>query len=151
MLRAFWLLAVSSLPRFRSEALPAAVESLEATIERDPFNVNLRRQLMQLCRTKAQHTNSADDYQAAVRAATEALELYPLDPSGIASLGDCQKQAGEVAGSNELLRQAIETYQKALDLDASRPQWERIRGFRDRERDAIQAKIQDIRERLAAK
>jgi tetratricopeptide (TPR) repeat protein len=142
--RSRWLLAVSSLPQFREEALAAAVGALEEAIERDPFKVGLRRQLMQLYRAKAEHTGRAADYQAAVSAASAALELYPLDPSGIVSLGDCQKQAGEATGSDELLRQAAETYQQALDLDASRPDWERIRGFRDRERDAIRAKIRDI-------
>ena len=138
------------MPRFRDEALPAAVESLEAAIPRDPFKVNPRRLLMRLYRVKAQHTRSPDDYLAAVRAAEEALELYPLDPSGMWSLGDCRMEAGKATGSEELLRQAVEAYQQALDLDASRPQWERIRGFRDREREAIQSKIRHLQELRAA-
>ncbi|MCH7705256.1 MAG: tetratricopeptide repeat protein [Planctomycetes bacterium] len=90
-----------------------------------------------------------DDYLQAVEAARRVTQLYPGDPGAYVLLADCLLEAGAVAAgepesdaAEEPLREAINTYRRALELDDSRPAWERIRGFRDRERRAITAGIQ---------
>ena len=146
--RAEWLLAISTIPELRDEALPLAVKPLEAAIERDPFHVRLRRLLMRLYQAKASHTGDAADYHQAIRAAEAALELYPQDPAGIVALADRQLEAGEATGADDLLWQALETYQRSLDLDDARPQWERIRRLRGTDRHAIQIKMEQLRKLL---
>ncbi len=147
-MRADWLLAVSSAPVLgtsaeRVEALELGVESLTEAIERDPFNVKLKRRLMQAYQATAKITGGAEDYDAAVRAAREALVLYPLDPSGLVSLGDCLllSRRLQTARTSDRLRAAIDAYQRALQLDKSRPEWETIRRFRPQQRAQIEANI----------
>ncbi|MBU0719001.1 MAG: O-antigen ligase family protein, partial [Planctomycetes bacterium] len=146
--RAKWLLALTSTPTLRDDAFDAAVASLHIAIARDPFAIRLRRQLMQVFQAKAAYTRNAEDYLAAVDAANKALTLYPTDPDSMVSLADRQLEAGHAVPSDDLLRAALQTYQRALDLDASRPDWEHFRGFTDRQEKAIRAEIQQIQQRL---
>ncbi len=148
--RAGWLYSITSIPQLREPAFALAVESVEEARKRDPFDVKLPRMLMQLHRAEAEYMHAPEDYLSAVRAAEEALKLYPLDPPGIKSLADCLTEAGTASGSQDLLRQALETYQKAMDVDDSRLEWETIRRFRARELDEIREQMNGIRQRLSA-
>ena len=124
------------------------MESLSRAIERDPFSVNHYRRLMQVYQAKARLTGRADDYNAAVKTGQEALHLYPLDPPGIVSFGNCLLEAGEATQSAERLRSAIEAYERALQLDDTRPDWEKIRRFSPEKRAHIEAKITRARRSL---
>jgi tetratricopeptide (TPR) repeat protein len=149
--RARWRLGLSAHAALRDQAFQAAADSVAQAVGRDPFSVGLRRMQMQLYQAKAQHTNRADDYHDAIAAARSALRLYPNDPNGYVSLAECQLAAGEAMRSDDLLRDAIASYTDALALDDARPEWERIRGFRDRKRQAIEAEIQRARSLLQMK
>ena len=146
--RAQWLMAVSDLPELREQALRLAAESIDQAIERDPLNIRLHGMRMRLYQTRASYSGDPGDYLAAVAAARSMLSLYPANPSGLASLADCQAAAGEAMGSGELLEDAVSNYERALELDEARLPWERLHRFRPREKEAIQAGIQRARDLL---
>jgi hypothetical protein len=143
--RTHWLLAGSAVPRLRDEALRLAVPSLDEAIKRDPFSLKLHRTRMRGFKARAEAMGSVEDRLAAVEAARRALELYPQDPAGIASLADRQLEAGEAASSDQLLEEAVANFERALKLDGERLTWEELHRFRERERRAIQSKIRRAR------
>jgi hypothetical protein len=70
-------------------------------------------------------------------------------------LADAQTAAGSLPAlprSEQLthFEEAIQTYRKAIDLDAQRPAWERHRRFSPTELDAIRGKLEDAEERRGA-
>jgi tetratricopeptide (TPR) repeat protein len=146
--RARWWRALSADALLRDRAFRVATESLAQAVERDSVNVAHRRMLAKLYQEKARHTREEDDYLAAIASARQAVRLYPSDPEGYLLLGDCQLAAGEATGSDELTQQAIESLEQALAADNARPEWERIRGFLDRELDSIRGKIDRARRLL---
>ncbi len=146
--RARWLMAVPENRPVRAEAFRLAADSLDAAIERDPFNVRYPRLQVRLYRRWASYSPEVGHFTAAMSAAIRALKCYPLDPTGIAVLADCQEQAAMAAGSKELLSAAYESYAKALSLDDARPEWERIRRFSEERKSDIRDRMADIRDRL---
>lgn len=143
--RARWLMAGSTVPRLRDEALGLAVPALDEAIKRDPFSLKLHRMRMQVFKARAEALGSVEDRLAAIEAARHALELYPQDPAGIASLADRQLEAGEAASSDQLLEEAIANFERALKLDGERLTWEELHRLREIEREAIQSKIERAR------
>ncbi len=143
--RTRWLIAGSSVPRLRDEALRLAVASLDEAIKRDPSSLSLHRMRMQVFKARAEALGSIGDRLAAIEAARRALELYPQDPAGVASLADCQLEAGQAGSSDQLLEKAIANFERALKLDGERLTWEELHRFREREREAIQSKIEGAR------
>lgn len=143
--RTRWLMAASTVPLLRDEALRLAVSSLDEAVKRDPLGSRLHRLRMQVFKTRAEATGSVEDRRAAIEAARRALELYPQDPAGIASLADRLLEAGEAASSDQLLEQAVATFERALKLDGERLSWEELHRFREKERRAIQSKIEHAR------
>jgi len=110
--------------------LRIATESLRQGIQRDPVNASLRRAQARVYLSLAEIGHRFEDYLAAVEAEKAALALYPLDPSGLVSLGDTLFAAGESMKSDKLLHEAVDSYQRALELDSRRLPWETIRRFR---------------------
>ena len=142
--RAEWLFRVSARPANRDEALNLAVEAARAAQTRDPYSVRPPRLLTRLYQARAEFTGASEDYLAAVDAAAKALQRYRYDPRGMVVLGDCLAQAGEALDDADLRRRAVATYNSAVELDAARPEWERIRGFRSREKESIRRKIGEL-------
>ena len=143
-----WLMSTAMFADVRDETLPLVAECLEKAVERDPYGVRNPRMQMQMYKAWADHTGDAAHYLAAIDAAKAALLLYPQDPMGIAALADRQAEAGVSAGSRDLLRDAISSYERALALDGARPWWETIRRFGDQQRSAIQHKMKRVTEIL---
>jgi len=137
--RAQWL--QSSAPR-------AAVEALTTAIRRDPFNVGLPRMRAKLYLDLAQSTGNEGDYLAAIDDARRALELYPLNPAGVASLADFQAAAGEALKSDMLMRQALANYDRAIQLDNQRLWWETLHRMGEGDKAEILSKIRRLRERI---
>jgi len=148
VLRAEWLLGMAVHPPLRAEALTSVIGSLDQAGRRDPAYLHVHRLRARVYLLRAGHTASAEDYAAAVSAAEKVVELYPLDPQGIVALADCQKIAAEATHSSGLFHSAADNYRRALRLDDSRPNWERIRRFRERERKEIESKMAEA-EQLA--
>ncbi len=147
--RARWWLARSLNRSHRAEALQRAVDSLREAVRRDPYQVAHQRRLLQLHLARARHTGEPDDYHAAIASAKRACALYPADPGGYVSLADCQLEAGEALPSDDLLRDAVHSYDRAVELDDARPEWEIIRGFKERERQEIDTKTHRANRLLA--
>ena len=130
-------------------AYDAADNALNRAIQRDAFDVSLLRMRRELLSRKAERLGRPADFEAAVPGAEAVLELYPRSPQDIVALGDAHLAAGLHAevGANraEHLRQAVETYVRAVNLDAQRPQWERHRRFRQTELEEIRTKIEQAR------
>ncbi len=143
-----WLTAVSELPGQAEQSLRLAFNSLDEAIARDPYHLKLRRMRVDLLRRRATALGHHEDYLAAVSAARDALELYPLDPKGFVLLADCLFDAGHAAGSSDLLREAIQICEHALALDGQRARWEKLRRFRNRERSEIRTKMKLARRAL---
>ncbi len=137
--RAQWLRRIA--PR-------SAVEALTAAMDRDPFNVGLPQMRAKLYLDLALSTGNEGDYLAAIDDARRALELYPLNPAGVVSLADIQAEAGEAMKSEKVLREALVNYDRAIQLDNQRLQWETHHRMRASEKDEILAKIRLVRERI---
>ena len=145
----YLLRRVAREPRMAQQCLEVAERSLEQALARDRCNVKLRRMKTKLYRVGAEIGGEESHFEQAVDAAKSALELYPQDPVGIAVLGECQLAAGAALGRRRLIQDAIESYERALRLDDARPEWERIRGFRRWEKDALNAQLRTARDMLA--
>ena len=139
--RARWLMARAGQVPSPDRAHQLAAAEVEAALLRDSFNAGLHRIKRAIFLERAQHDGSQEHYTHALEAAEAALALYPLSPAGLVTLGDTQLVAGEALDSQELLRAAIDSYQKAIELDDSRPRWETIRRFRSRELAGVQEQI----------
>jgi tetratricopeptide (TPR) repeat protein len=140
--KARWLMALSAIPNLRYEAHQLAAEALARGADRDPFSAKLPRMQMQLYLQKALTSGDPEDYLAAIDAGRRALELYPRDPNGLAMLGDVQLESGEATRSDQLLRDAIASYERALRLDDRRLAWEELNRLREKDKLAIQSNIQ---------
>ncbi len=147
--QARWLVATSALPNLLSEALPLASEALDRAIVRDPHHHKLRRMEAQLLTRWAEATGSAEIYAAAVGAAREALRLYPRNPEGMIALGDCLARLGVATGDPAPLREAVNQYEKTLELDESRPSWVGARRFSDGKVEQVKGKLTHAEEALA--
>lgn len=150
-----WLAATAmAVPELRVESWRLAAVSLDEAVRRDPHDVRLRRMQMQLYQARAAQDGVMEDHRAAIDAARSALELYPLDPKGLASLADCllaAGTAGEAGRPRQYLNEAVKRYRQALDLDDARLEWETLRRFRARERNAIHGQMEraaDLLQRL---
>ncbi|MGD2110450.1 MAG: O-antigen ligase family protein [Phycisphaerae bacterium] len=121
-----------------------ALRSLEQAIKRDPYSLKLRRMQMRLYQKRAEHSHDPDDLTRALQAAEEALKLYPLDPKSLVALADCQVEVARAQPTDELLTQALAKYERALEIDAKRLAWEELRRLRPSDRDAINARIEQV-------
>jgi hypothetical protein len=139
--RAEWLSGVTAVPETRDEAFRLAGVSLAEAVQRDPFSISLRRMKVRMLRARADETRDADDYAAAIDAAEDALAIYPHDPRGMIVLADCQLEAGEAIGSDTLLRDALASYRRGLDLDRSRPLWAKLAQLRPGEVQAVESNM----------
>ncbi len=146
--RAAWLLTAANVPALRVEALHLASRSLDEAIRRDPVSVELQRMRMQLLMRDVALTGDPTARLAAIEAARRALALYPRDPHGLKALADRLGEAGEAGDDQDLLREAINTYERALAMDDARIEWEELRRFRPKQRKAILSKIEAARRML---
>ncbi len=136
-----WLVAMSSLPEYRTEALRLAAASLDQAVRRDPFKISSHRMQMEICRMRAEETGDAADYAAAVNTAERVIELYPNGPAGYVDLADRLAEAAEATETVDLMRRAAESYEFALTLDDQRLWWEELRRFSESEQADIRSKL----------
>jgi len=148
--RAEWLAGlVTMTSKLRMNAMREAVEALTTAMDRDPFNAGIPRMRAKLHLDLAQITGADDEYLSAVEDARRALELYPSNPAGVVLFADMQAAASEALASEKLIREAIFNYERALQLDDQRLSWETLHRMRQREKEAIAERIQELRERVA--
>jgi tetratricopeptide (TPR) repeat protein len=114
-------------------------------MRRDPHSHQLARMRTQVYLALAEQTRDPGDFLKAVRFARNALALYPLSPADWVSLADVQLAAGEALASQTLLRDAVESYSRAIALDDQRLSWETLRRFRPKDIQSIQRKIDHAR------
>jgi hypothetical protein len=131
-------------PGRRQEALRLAIESLERAIERDPFQLGLRRMRVTASGLLAESTGAREDHEAAVGAARDALHIYPQNPEGLILLGDCLAAAGQASRSTAELEEAKRRYRQAIELDDLRLEWETLHRLGARERAGIEEKIRHV-------
>lgn len=143
--------AVFAGPEFDAAGFRLGVEALNRAIARDPLAVGLHRLRTALLVESAKRTADPAEATAAVESARQVVELYPSDPHGRVMLGDTLLQAATLLNSSEYAEEARIAYRDGLALDDSRPEWETIRRFRDRERNAIQRKILEAGELASPK
>jgi len=121
---------------------------LESALARDPRSLRLWRDLHYARLALAEATGDPSAYLPAVSAARRIVELYPNSPDDFERLGDAY--ASLLILSESPLRDArgsaIAAYEKALRLDASRPEWEVIHRFSARRRGSIQDKVDKLRQ-----
>lgn len=126
--------------------ISSAEEIAHDAIKRDPHHLRLRRLLIQILRRRAEITNDLQDSLAVVDAAGDALTLYPQDPNGYITLAEAQAAAFRNGAEVDVAREAIKSYERALELDSRRWFGETIRRFTDRQKAELQAKIKAIHE-----
>ncbi len=136
-----WLARLSTAPGGSSDQLVQATDLLDRAIDRDPNSTKLRRMRMQLNQRLAKKTGKAIYYRNAVDAAKEVLELYPLNPYGLAALAERQVEMGTALNDDALRSEAATVFQRALDMDGRRLKWETLRSFSEKERAKIQQQI----------
>ena len=146
--RAEWLMQVAALPERRQESMRLAIACVNQAIDRDPHSTVPRKMLMDLYRFAAGVTGKAGDFRAAIAAAHDVLELYPRSPGATVALADRQFEAGDALPSAERLREAVESYRRALALDDQRLSWEELRRFSAKEREEIESKIDRANRRI---
>lgn len=152
--RARWLLSLATsqagfiTDTQREEAFAEAAASLTEALQRDPVRVELYRLRARLYGAWADETGRAEHYALSVEAARAAIDRYPQDPDGLLLLANSLWQAGDAMASSAQIREAIAVYGQALALDAARPWWERIRGFREAELARIEQQIARAQHRL---
>ena len=96
---------------------------------------------------------SEDALALAATARKEAVRLYPGDPRGWLKAGESLRALATAGGltdseRREALRESLEYYEAGLQLEKARPEWERIRGLRDREIATARAAINEIQQTL---
>ncbi|UCG16104.1 MAG: O-antigen ligase family protein [Phycisphaerales bacterium] len=131
-------------------ALTEAVRLLEVAIDRDPYDIRLHRDKRAFLAALAETTGDPYDSARASEAARRVLDLYPTSPDDFEVLGDCyaaQGVTGEPSAQAERSR-AIDAFEEALRLDASRSACEVIRRFAPARRAAIERKIESLRRQL---
>jgi O-antigen ligase len=93
---------------------------------------------------RADVSQSADDLRAAALQSQIAVSRYPTNPRAQISAGDAAYNAWRATQQSEYLRQAVDAYQAALEIDATRePEVAaKLRAF---ELDAVRARLDDLR------
>lgn len=136
------------------DRLSAAIHAYQEALKRDPKSTDVRRRLartyMEAARVaaggRALSLGSAGECAAkGVAAAHEITQLYPEDPSAWRLLGECLSQSAASSGDGEGdRRSAAAALNRALVLDASRPEWEVIRRFSPDTRRQIESQIKEL-------
>jgi hypothetical protein len=136
-----WTVALADRIGGLHDCLAHALALVDRAIQRDPYSIVLRRHERTLCRDLSDATGEVADYRRAADAARQVIRLYPESPDDWALLGDCWLRIGEVAEDPTAWQRAAEAFQRALDLDASRPTWETIRRFSAERRSEIEKQL----------
>jgi len=147
--RAEWLWGVADASDDPVPALAAALGSIDQAIARSPANSAYQWRRSMISLSLAELTDDPSDRTRALDSARRALELYPLHPASCVQLGDCLWRCGRVEERSDWVEQAVRNYRDALDLDAQRPDWERIRRFSPARREAIGKSIGEAEAWLA--
>ncbi len=122
-----------------------ALEEIRTAIDRSPFDFSLRRQLARILARRAWLSGNRERYDGAVAAMRKAIELYPERPLSYVELGDYLR----AVGAPETIREAIDSYQKALDLNARRPEWEVYRRLSPEMIKGIHERIEQSQQMIA--
>ncbi|MBN1511019.1 MAG: O-antigen ligase family protein [Phycisphaerae bacterium] len=141
-------IAYAEMAGGRRSALTAAVARLESALDRDPLWLRLWRDLVHARTALAEAAADPAAYVQAVAAAQRVVELYPTSPDDYERLGDAYASVliepeSPVRDAREC---AIEAYEHALALDDARPEWEVVQRFSVRKREAIQEKVDKLRQ-----
>ncbi len=146
-----WLLVMSHslLANHPNQAYETATLGLHTTdqaIARAPRKFTLWQQKALFHSFIAQLSGKANEHQHAINAMNQAIKLYPARPKGYVTLGDLYFTTNVCSD----LKNAIQQWNGALELDDSRPAWERFRRFTERERSEIKLRIENAMSLLNA-
>ncbi|GIK15119.1 MAG: hypothetical protein BroJett003_00830 [Planctomycetota bacterium] len=143
-----WLGGVESWVGGGFESIRSALDEAR---RRDPFRVEIERKTARIELEVAMRAGVGGGewgkgvavqrrhLNAAAEAAGRAVNLYPADPTGWWLLGECLLHLGEAQGDPGVLGKAALAFERALKLDAARPEWEVIRRFSRDERSQLEA------------
>ncbi len=140
-----WLLVASGVAPAGDEWLREAKLAATTAIQRDPHSTQAWRRRGDIVRAMAE-AGRPELWPAAIGDYEQALGLYPESPHALVDLAEVEAAAGEAMSDTASLDRALTHYHAALELDARRPAWEKIRRLREPER----AKILTAIERLTA-
>lgn len=128
--------------------LERAVAFANRAARRDPCEVGIRRTLATAYSLRADAFESLVDARAAVGAAMKAVELYPESTRDHAMLGDALALVSRLElgpARTEALAAAVEHYEMALRLDASRPGGLEVRRWPEAVRTALRKRVEELR------
>lgn len=143
-----WTVALAETAGGLRDCLTHALALVDRAIERDPYGIRLYRHRRTLYRELSEATGENSDYRRAADAAGQVIRLYPESPEDWALLGDCWLRVGEVEEDPTAWQRAADAFQRALDLDASRPAWETIRRFSAEKRSKIEEQLATARQMI---
>lgn len=137
-----WLMRAS---RAYPGALNEALVAIDVATARSRFRVSHWRTKARIHMLRGQSSGDDVEFQQAVLAMRRAIELYPARPMSYVELGDCLLEIG----TTDALQDAINSYERALELDHQRPDWERFRRLNERQKKEIAERIENARQRLS--
>ncbi|MCH7814023.1 MAG: O-antigen ligase family protein [Planctomycetes bacterium] len=146
---AAWLIRLAEISPNAEQAIQRSLALMETAIARDPFSTALHGRKMQIARQARRLTGNAAYTRTAATAARRVAELYPNSPKAHADLGHCLLNAGRESNDRPTLIEAAQHLQHALDLDDARPEWERFRRLRPKQRQGIEDALGDVQTILA--
>lgn len=142
-----WMLQSQHDPNSSVDARDKAIQSIRCAIDRDPFYLRHYQTKLAIRGRLAELTSDGGDFLA-IDIAQEMIRLYPTESMLYVTLGDCQFSSYRAKGSLRKLREAADSYRKALSLDYQRPKWETIQRLRPRELEAIKKRLHEVEEIL---
>ncbi|MCG3130508.1 MAG: hypothetical protein FLDDKLPJ_01270 [Phycisphaerae bacterium] len=138
--------------------VPSGFESIRSALaearRRDPFRAEIERKTARIELEAARQAGDGGGeggegvgaqrrhLDAAAEAAGRAVLLYPTDPTGWRLLGECLLEQGEAGSDRAMPGKAVQAFERALELDAARPEWEVIRRFSPDERLRVEAQCE---------
>jgi hypothetical protein len=139
-------LALAEAPQPSPKLLDMALEDLRVAQQRAPRRLVFYRMESQIHALRARLRGDADEWRAAADAMRRAIELYPTRPESYAERAEYLFAQGTCPAAAE----ALENWQKALDLDDAKPAWEQFHRFTPAQREAIGERIATAQAWLAA-
>ncbi|MCP4246858.1 MAG: O-antigen ligase family protein [bacterium] len=141
---AAWLIRLAEVTPNAEQTTDRSLALMDAAIDRDPLSTPLHRRKMQIARQAHRLTGHAAYTRTAATAARRVTELYPNSPEAHADLGRCLRNVGRETNDRPTFTRAAEHLQRALDLDDARPEWERYRRLRPKQREEIEDTLADV-------
>ena len=130
-----------------NETVTLGLRSTNEAIARAPKKFALWQRKAQFHNLIAQLSGKTAEHNNAIDAMNQAIKLYPARPRSYVTLGDLYFATDVCSG----IKNAIQHWNYALELDDSRPAWERFHRLNKQERSEIQLRIDNATSLLNTK